>query len=244
MSTPGSPTGPKASPTALIGHTGFVGSTLARQAVFSHRFNSANIDEAAGLRFDTVVCAAAPGSMLEANTARAADRAKIHALLDQLSRLQADRFILISSIAVLADFAGGDDEGACAFQTDLAYGRHRRELEAFVEDHFADPLIVRLPALFGRGLRKNFLFDLMNPVPSMLKADRLDTQAGLYLHSMQMLERSLRKIPQEAKVSVAGQMLEVTIDGQVTTWQVDQNLVRRIVTRDGEIAARERFLFA
>ncbi|MEM6586740.1 MAG: hypothetical protein AAF692_13390 [Pseudomonadota bacterium] len=174
MSTPG----PNGSSTALIGHTGFVGSTLARQAAFSHRFNSANIDEAAGQRFDTVVCAAAPGSMLEANTAPEADRAKIHALMDQLSRLQADRFILISSIAVLADFAGGDDEGSCAFQTDLAYGRHRRELEAFVEDRFADPLIVRLPALFGRGLRKNFLFDLMNPVPSMLKADRLADLRG------------------------------------------------------------------
>ena len=174
MSTPG----PKGSPTALIGHTGFVGSTLARQTAVSHRFNSATIDEAAGQRFDTVVCAAAPGSMLEANTAPEAARAKNHALIDQLSRLRADRFILISSIAVLADFAGGDDEGTCAFQTDLAYGRHRRELEAFVEDRFADPLIVRLPALFGRGLRKNFVFDLMNPVPSMLKADRLSELRG------------------------------------------------------------------
>ena len=152
-------TGPNAVPTApsvtnsfaLIGHTGFVGSTLARQAAFDARYNSATITESAGQSFGTVVCAAAPGSMLEANTAPEQDRAKIHALIDQLSAIKADRFILISSIAVLADFAGGDDEGTSAFQTQLAYGRHRRELEAFVEDRFADHLIVRLPALFGEG---------------------------------------------------------------------------------------------
>lgn len=90
-----------------------------------------------------------------------------------MSKVNAQRFILISSIAVLADFAGGDDETTRAFQEDLAYGRHRRELEAFVETHFTEHLIVRLPALFGRGLRKNFVFDLMNPVPSMLTAEKL-----------------------------------------------------------------------
>ncbi|NQX94860.1 MAG: hypothetical protein HRT64_08085, partial [Erythrobacter sp.] len=123
MNTPGL----NAPNAALIGHTGFVGSTLARQADFAGRFNSANIDESAGAHFDTVVCAAAPGSMLEANTAPEADRAKIHALIDQLSQIKAERFILISSIAVLADFAGGNDESTDAFQTELAYGRHRRE---------------------------------------------------------------------------------------------------------------------
>ncbi|MEM7688939.1 MAG: hypothetical protein AAF291_07935 [Pseudomonadota bacterium] len=174
MSTQSSPVENAACNAGLIGHTGFVGSTLARQTRFAAGFNSATISESAGAHFDTLVCAAAPGSMLEANTAPEVDRAKIHALINHLSRIKADRFVLISSIAVLAEFAGGDDEGTRAFQTQLAYGKHRRELEAFVEDHFADHLIVRLPALFGQGLRKNFIFDLMNPVPSMLNAARLD----------------------------------------------------------------------
>lgn len=174
MSNPGSHNAAHAKGNALIGHTGFVGATLARQTRFAARYNSASIAESAGRRFDAVVCAAAPGSMLEANTAPEADRAKIHALIEQLDAIHADRFILISSIAVLADFAGGDDETTTAFQQDLAYGRHRRELEAFVEDRFADHLIVRLPALFGEGLRKNFVFDLLNPVPSMLPPARLE----------------------------------------------------------------------
>ena len=100
---------------ALIGYTGFVGSTLARQARFGARFNRANMHESAGAPFATAVCAAAPGSMFEANTAPDQDRAAIHALIDQLSRIKADRFVLISSIAVLSDFAGGVDEnfGRC-----------------------------------------------------------------------------------------------------------------------------------
>lgn len=159
----------------LIGHTGFVGSALLRKAAFAACYNSGNIAAIEGQSFGTLVCAAAPGSMLEANLAPERDAARIEALIAQLSTVRAERFVLISSIAVLADFAGGDDEGTQAFQQDLAYGRHRRALEAFVEGHFPGSLVVRLPALFGEGLRKNFLFDLMNPVPSMLSVAKRDT---------------------------------------------------------------------
>jgi NAD dependent epimerase/dehydratase family len=155
-------------PSGLIGHTGFVGGALLRQTRFDACFNSANMAEIDGARFDTLVCAAAPGSMLEANRAPERDKAAIDALIARLDRVEAERFVLVSSIAVLADFAGGDDESTTAFQQTLAYGRHRRALEAFVEQRFPAHLIVRLPALFGVGLRKNFLFDLMNPVPAML----------------------------------------------------------------------------
>jgi len=156
---------------ALIGHSGFVGGHLRRQAHFDAEYNSRTIDGAAGSEFDLVVCAAAPGSMFEANNFPDRDRASVDRLIDQLSQVRARRFVLISSIAVLADFAGGDDEGTTAFQAERAYGRHRRALEAFVEDRFDDRLIVRLPALMGAGLKKNFLFDIANPMPSMLTAD-------------------------------------------------------------------------
>lgn len=158
--------------TGLIGHTGFVGGALLRQARFAQCYNSANIDTIAGQAFGTLVCAAAPGSMLEANRAPERDAAQIEALMAQLANVRAERFVLISSVAVLADFAGGDDEGTSAFQQTLAYGRNRRMLEAFVEERFPRSLIIRLPALFGHGLRKNFLFDLMNPVPSLLPETR------------------------------------------------------------------------
>ncbi len=163
----------------LIGHTGFVGGALLRQARFGGCYNSANIADIEGRAFGTLVCAAAPGSMLEANRAPERDKAQIDALIARLETVRADRFVLISSIAVLTDFAGGQDEGTQAFQEDLAYGRHRRALEAFVESRFPAHLIIRLPALFGAGLRKNFLFDLLNPVPSMLTEAKLEALASV-----------------------------------------------------------------
>lgn len=162
----------------LIGHSGFVGGALLRQSRFDACYNSVNIASIEGQAFGTLVCAAAPGSMLEANRAPERDAAQIDALIARLATVRAERFVLISSIAVLADFAAGDDESTGAFQQTLAYGRHRRALEAFVEDHFPGSLIVRLPALFGHGLRKNFLFDLMNPVPSLLAEAKRDALIG------------------------------------------------------------------
>uniref|UniRef100_A4WZT0 Uncharacterized protein n=1 Tax=Cereibacter sphaeroides (strain ATCC 17025 / ATH 2.4.3) TaxID=349102 RepID=A4WZT0_CERS5 len=163
---------------ALIGYTGFVGSHLRRQHDFGALFNSANIGEAAGGRFGTLVCAAAPGSMFTANRCPERDEAAIRGLMDRLAPIRAGLCVLVSSIAVLAEFDGQDDEGTDRFQTGLAYGRHRRMLEEFCAERFDRCLIVRLPALFGRGLRKNFLFDLLNPMPTMLPRARLDELAG------------------------------------------------------------------
>lgn len=163
---------------ALIGHTGFVGSTLCRQHGFAAMFNSASIGRAAGQAFATAVCAAAPGSMFEANRLPERDAMRIEALIASLDRIEAERFVLISTIAVLDRFDGGADEATAAFQQDLAYGRNRRRLEVFCAQRFARCLIVRLPALFGPGLRKNFVFDLLNPVPAMLPAARVGELAA------------------------------------------------------------------
>lgn len=158
---------------AIIGHTGFVGGALVHQQDFDGKFNRKNIETIGQNAFHTVVCAAAPGSMFIANRSPESDFTAINMLIDQLKKVRTQRFVLISSIAVLADFASGADEYTQSFQQDLAYGRNRRALEAFCEAHFRDCLIVRLPALFGHGLKKNFIFDLLNPVPSMLTETRL-----------------------------------------------------------------------
>lgn len=152
----------------LIGHTGFVGGTLMRQHDFGGRYNTSNIDQIAGVSFDTLVCAAAPGSMFEANRFPERDHARIDALIARLDALGPVRhFVLVSTVAVLAGFVA-DDEDTATFETETPYGVNRRRLELFAAERFPGALIVRLPALFGPGLKKNFLFDLMNPMPSMV----------------------------------------------------------------------------
>lgn len=45
---------------ALIGFSGFVGSTLVKQTRFSDFYRSTNIQEIDNKEFDTIVCAGAP----------------------------------------------------------------------------------------------------------------------------------------------------------------------------------------
>lgn len=156
---------------ALIGCTGFVGTALQRQRAYDGLFNSRNVTEIAGESFDLVVCAAAPATMWLANKAPAEDKANLDALKAHLSAMRAERFVLISTIAVLDDPAVGYTENTACYESAKAYGRHRRELEEFALDHFPQCYVLRLPALFGEGLKKNFLFDLINPLPSFLSPD-------------------------------------------------------------------------
>jgi hypothetical protein len=156
---------------ALIGYTGFVGQALLRQRSFGACFNSANIGDIAGQAFDEVVCAGAPATMWAANNDPDGDRANIERLVGHLSRASVGRLILISTIAVLDDVSAGYTERTACFETRKPYGRNRRWLEEAAASLAAKTLIVRLPALFGAGLKKNFIFDLLNPSPSFLKPE-------------------------------------------------------------------------
>jgi hypothetical protein len=147
---------------ALIGHSGFVGSNLARQAPFSHRFNSCNFRDMRNQRFDTVVCAGVTAVKWKANQEPEADWNGISALIDELATVTAARFILISTVDVYPDPALAQDEDAKPAAHNHAYGLHRLRLEEFVEGKFPNCSIVRLPALFGPGLKKNVIFDLIH----------------------------------------------------------------------------------
>jgi hypothetical protein len=148
---------------ALIGHTGFVGGTLLRQRPFDDLFNSSNIADISGRSYDLVVCAGVPAAKWIANKDPEADRAGIARLTDALARVEAGEFILISTIDVYPDPASGAEETApIDASSHHAYGANRYSLEQWVRGRFPHARIVRLPALFGEGLRKNALYDLLN----------------------------------------------------------------------------------
>lgn len=147
---------------ALIGFSGFVGSTLLKQAPFESLYRSTNISDIEGLSFDTVVCAGAPAQKWIANQEPEADRQKIDGLIAHLKTIQCKTFILISTVDVFKNPIGADEDTLVDESGLHAYGLHRRLLEKFVENHFANHLIVRLPGLVGPGLRKNVIFDFLN----------------------------------------------------------------------------------
>jgi dTDP-4-dehydrorhamnose reductase len=147
---------------ALIGHSGFVGTTLLRQTRFQSLFRSTNIDTIADQSFDAIICAGAPAQKWLANREPAADLVKINALIANLKKTTARNFILISTVDVFKNPIGVDESTPIDENGLQPYGRHRRLLESFVQTHFSNHLIVRLPGLVGPGLRKNIIFDGLN----------------------------------------------------------------------------------
>lgn len=147
---------------ALIGFSGYVGSTLLKQAPFNSLYRSTNIGKIQGKTFDTVICAGAPAQKWIANREPEADREKIEGLIAHLKSMTCKTFVLISTVDVFKNPQGVDEDTPIEEVGLHAYGLNRRLLEKFVESHFPNYLIVRLPGLVGPGLRKNVIFDFLN----------------------------------------------------------------------------------
>jgi hypothetical protein len=147
---------------ALIGYTGFVGSNLAAQSEFVDKYNSKNIESIRGKAYDTLVCSGAPAEKWKANREPEADFRNIQRLMDALSDAQAERFVLVSTIDVYPEPFGVDEDSTIDLTRCHPYGKHRRLLEIFVENHFRTFYIFRLPGLFGPGLKKNIIYDFLH----------------------------------------------------------------------------------
>jgi hypothetical protein len=151
---------------SLIGYTGFVGSNLRDQRKYSALFNSKNIADFPNQVFDMTVCAGVSATMWLANNEPEKDWGSIAQLMDQLERGSFRHLVVISTNAVFEDTALANIEGNEIYNFDTPYGYHRRKFEQFCRSSFDHVTILRLPALFGCRLKKNFLFDLLNPEPS------------------------------------------------------------------------------
>lgn len=146
----------------LIGHTGFVGSNLARAHSFDALFNSSNIEDIRGRSFDLLVCAAPHAKKWWSNLHPQEDTDIVRHLGQLLSTVEARRVVLLSTIDVFPVLAGIDESFDCHSLPNHTYGTNRLALEDAVRARFGNCHIIRLPALFGRGLKKNALFDMLN----------------------------------------------------------------------------------
>ena len=149
------------STTALIGATGFVGSNLRRQRPFAHLFRSTTIGQIGQQQYDLVVCAAPSAVKWLANKHPEKDRAHVERLVADLEPVRARRFVLISTVDVYPDPVAVNEDTHIPAESGQPYGRHRRRLERWVQERFGSALVVRLPQMFGPGLKKNFVYDLM-----------------------------------------------------------------------------------
>lgn len=153
---------------ALVGYTGFVGSNLSASYKFTSLYNSKNIQEAYGTEPDLLVYAGLPAAMFKANTNPDGDLADVLQAIENIKAIKPKQIVLISTVAVY-DRTFNVDENHIIDETSLLpYGKNRLFLEKWVSENSKNELIVRLPALYGINLKKNFIYDFVNIIPAML----------------------------------------------------------------------------
>ena len=158
--------------TVLVGSTGFVGGNLLAAYPFDAAYHSSDVQNGFGRDNGLVVYAGVPAAMYLANADPAADLAVMAAARENLRRLAPKKVVLISSICVFADSRGKTEADEPTPEGLAPYGANRLQLERWVREDWPDALIVRLPALYGKGLKKNFLYDLHTITPALLRPDK------------------------------------------------------------------------
>ena len=147
---------------ALIGYSGYVGGALRRLGTFDECFNSSNIRDIGRREYDWVVCAAPSSLKWRANKFPTADLEHVKALIHSLDAVRTERFTVISTVDVYPIPVGVDEDSPIEVDAAQPYGRHRFYLEEAVRQRFDRVSVIRLPQLFGHGLKKNFVYDLIH----------------------------------------------------------------------------------
>lgn len=147
---------------SIVGYTGFVGGYLASRRHADGLYNSKNFRSLSEDAHDTLICAGVSAVKWKANQEPEADMSSIAMLWDVLRRCSVKRFILISTVDVYPNPVGVDESLSLHMLPNHAYGKNRLAFEEMVMSNFPEVLILRLPALFGPGLKKNIIFDMMN----------------------------------------------------------------------------------
>ena len=137
---------------AIIGAHGFIGSALCRQAkenFSATKVTRQNYDKCKLEKYDVVINAAMPSKRYWAFKNPLLD---VEETIVKTSKIfydwKYDKFVQISSISAES-------------QLEIPYGAHKRSAEVIVEKDKSS-LIVRLGALYGEGLSKSALFDMIN----------------------------------------------------------------------------------
>lgn len=156
----------------LVGSTGFVGGNIIAKHKFSNTCHSSDISEYYGTSPDLCIYAGVPSAMYLANANPEADLEIMKLARKNIKMINPKQLVLISSIAVYQNSIGKNELSIMDEEILSAYGKNRLQLEKWIRKDYPNALIIRLPALYGIGLKKNFIFDLHTIIPSMLNLQK------------------------------------------------------------------------
>ena len=156
----------------LVGYTGFVGSNIASKYDFTWKINSKNKEEAFAKKPDLLIYAGLRAEKFLANKDPEADMAAVMEAMEQIKKINPGKLVLISTVDVYQNPVNVDEDTEIDTMGLLPYGANRYKLEQMVREAWEDALIIRLPGLFGKNLKKNFIYDFIHIIPALLREEK------------------------------------------------------------------------
>ena len=148
---------------AIVGYSGFVGSNLLQFYKFDYFYNSKNFHEAKYKSFNLLFFCGIPAIKWKANKYPNEDTQIIENIKKIVKTINVNKIILVSTIDVYEIVNNEYDEDyKIEFNKNHTYGRNRFLFEEFIISNFENYNIIRLPGLYGKGLKKNIIYDILN----------------------------------------------------------------------------------
>ena len=149
----------------LVGNTGFVGKNLKEKINFDYEFNSSNIEKLLECPSGSdIYLSCLPATKWKVNQNLYQDIQTINQLINIIKSNKYNNVYLISTIDVYSDSPLEVDEDYIPNFSSLNYGSNRLFFEYYLKEVIdcKNFYVFRLPALFGKHLKKNIIFDLIN----------------------------------------------------------------------------------
>lgn len=158
----------------LVGYTGFVGSNLQKSHKFEGLYDSKNVYEAYGKNPNLLVYSGVPAQKFLANKEPEKDFEIIKNAIKNIEKINPKEIVLISTIDIYKNPVNVDETTEIETSNLQPYGYNRYYLEKWVSENIENHLIVHLPGLYGENIKKNFIYDLINVIPSLLKEEKFE----------------------------------------------------------------------
>jgi hypothetical protein len=152
----------------LVGNTGLIGNTLKDDLKFDYEFNSRNLEKLLHLDIDPnkddLFLCCLPAAKWLVNQNPSLDLDNIFKILSVISKKSYRNIILYSTIDIYNDAPLESDESYVPKISTLNYGNNRYIFEQLIAStiKYKNLITLRLPALFGKHIKKNIIFDLLN----------------------------------------------------------------------------------
>lgn len=156
----------------IVGYSGFVGSNICLSHEFDEKYDSKNIKEAFGKNPKMLVYSGVPAQKFLANKEPEKDFEVIKDAINNIKNINPKEIVLISTIDVYKNPVNVDEDTNIEEEGLEPYGYDRYYLEKWVKEEFDNYLIVHLPGLYGKNIKKNFIYDLINVIPALLKEEK------------------------------------------------------------------------